>query len=477
VNSASSTSAIPSIEPEPGRSVGFPFDLPAEAITVRMRWFGVLAGFALINFISNDFFPNDPQRNVLLLNVILGIGVVYTLFDTYWSLQGRVFLSKSPLVVSLLEAMFIGLLCHFDLGEQSPFRIYYFLSLLVCAIRYRPVVAYSTLLLHAISFGVLLIVDRERSFLSWVILVVSLAWVTWASTRMAGLFRAASAQLSIVNAELEQRIVERTQQLKESQAMLVQQEKQAAFGLLAAGIAHEVGNPLAAISSLVQLLKRRTTDQYALDRYQMLDEQLRRIQGTLRELVDFSRPAAKIESTCNIHEVIEDALSIAKYYKRRKGKRIVMRYAENLPPIRIVRPQVAQVFLNLIQNAMDATREGGTIEISTCLERGWICIAIRDTGHGVTDDHRDRIFDPYFTTKDTGTGLGLFVCRHILERSGNGRIELTATSSEGSTFSVLLTSDEVRALADIPSPPTGVDHSLSVTDALLMEEGDSVAKC
>lgn len=462
--------------PASDRSIGFPFDLPAEAITVRMRWFGVLAGFALINFISNDFFPNDPQRNVPILNVILGIGVAYTLVDTYWSLQGRVFLSRSPLVVSALEAIFIGLLCHFDLGEQSPFRIYYFLSLLVCAIRYRPVVAYSTLLLHAVSFGVLLLVDRERSFLSWVILVVSLAWVTWASTRLAGLFRAASAQLAIVNEELEERIAERTQQLKESQAMLVQQEKQAAFGLLAAGIAHEVGNPLAAISSLVQLLKRRTSDQYALDRYQMLDEQLRRIQGTLRELVDFSRPATKVESTCNIHEVIEDALGIAKYYKRRKGKRIIMRYADGLPLIRIVRPQVAQVFLNLIQNAMDATGEGGTIEIATSLEGGWIRIAIRDTGHGISNAISERIFEPYVTTKDTGTGLGLFVCKHILERSSNGRIELTATSSSGSTFSVLLTSDEVRATPDIAAPETGVDHSLSTIDALLMEEGDSVSR-
>lgn len=472
MNSAALTSPSESTN----HSIGFPFDLAAEAIAVRMRWFGVLVGFALVNFISNDFFPNDPQRNVPLLNVILGIGVIYTLFDTYWSLQGRVFLSKSPLVVSALEAIFIGLLCHFDLGEQSPFRIYYFMSLLVCAIRYRPIVTYSTLLLHATSFGVLLIAVRERSFLNWLILAVSLAWVAWASTRLAGLFRATSARLAIVNEELEQRIIERTQQLKESQAMLVQQEKQAAFGLLAAGIAHEVGNPLAAISSLVQLLKRRTTDQYTLDRYQMLDEQLRRIQGTLRELVDFSRPATKLETPCNIHEVIEDALSIAKYYKRRKGKRIIMKYAESLPSIRLVRPQIAQVFLNLIQNAMDATKEGGTIEISTSLEHGWIRIAIRDTGHGVTDDHRDRIFDPYFTTKDTGTGLGLFVCRHILERLSNGRIELTASSTGGSTFSVLLTSDEIRSLPNISPPANGVDHSLSVTDALLMEEDDSVAK-
>ena len=107
--------------------------------------------------------------------------------------------------------------------------------------------------------------------------------------------------------------------------MLVQHEKQAAFGLLAAGIAHEVGNPLAAISSLVQILKRRTDDEYTLERYQMMGDQLRRIQGIVRELVDFSRPANPERSFCDVQRMIEEALSISKYYKRRKGKRIITR--------------------------------------------------------------------------------------------------------------------------------------------------------
>ena len=235
---------------------------------------------------------------------------------------------------------------------------------------------------------------------------------------------------------LEHRISERTRQLQESQAMLVQQEKQAAFGLLAAGIAHEVGNPLAAISSLVQLLNRRNIDAETREKLQLVDDQLRRIQRTLRDLVDFSRPAVHVRSRCHIHEVLDAALNIAKYYKRKKGKQIITDYAATLPPQMLVRDQLVQVFLNLILNAMDATEEGGTIEIRTSCHGDELRIDIRDDGHGVAPSHRERIFLPYFTTKETGTGLGLFVCRNIVEQN-DGRIELSETSERGTTFNVL----------------------------------------
>ncbi len=140
----------------------------------------------------------------------------------------------------------------------------------------------------------------------------------------------------------------------------------------------------------------------------MVDDQLRRIQRTLRELVDFSRPATKERRLCDMHEIIDEALSIAKYYKRRKGKRIVTRYADDLPKLRAVHDQLVQVFLNLVLNALDATNEGGTIELTTELKDGWIQVAVRDDGHGISDADREAIFRPYFTTKETGTGPGTF---------------------------------------------------------------------
>lgn len=433
------------------------WELAAESITVKIRWFGVVVGYLLVNFLDRP-----PETHRAVMNSILTLGATYALVDTLWSLRGRVFLSQWPLVISLMEAVFIGLLCYFDQGLDSPFRFYYFLSLLVCAIRHSPAVTIATFALHAVSYGELFFSHRpeaKEGLATLFVMVVSMGWVTWACTSLAGLLKAAGRRLTQLNeklkhnqAQLEERILERTTELQQSQALVVQQEKQAAFGLLAAGIAHEVGNPLAAISSLVQMLNRRPNDDYTRERLQMVDDQLRRIQGTLRELVDFSRPATTQKTLCDVHEVIDAALSIAKYYKRTKGKRVVTAYAEQLPLLRVVRDQLVQVFLNLVLNAMDATDEGGTIEITTALVSGWIEVAVRDDGHGISSDNQIRVFQPYFTTKETGTGLGLFVSKHIVEATIDGRIELSETSPAGTKFTVFLTCDNVRRHPDVAQP-------------------------
>ncbi len=435
----------------------FAWDLAAEAVTLRIRWFGLCVGYVLVNLIGTT------EGNRPVLNCILTLGAIYALIDTYFSYNGKVFLRGSPLVISLMEAVFIGLLCYFDIGLESPFRFYYFLSLLVCAIRYSRTTTYSTYALHAASYCALAFIRKIESrndVTSLVLMLILMAWVTWGSAALATLLKLVSRRLSELNDELKQnqedlerRIIERTTELQESQALLVQQEKQAAFGLLAAGIAHEVGNPLAAISSLVQMLNRRHTDEYTRERLHMVDDQLRRIQRTLRELVDFSRPATKNATMCDVHEVLEAALSIAKYYKRKKGKRIVTRYAADLPKLRAVRDQLVQVFLNLILNALDATEEGGVVELTTELQNGWIRILIHDDGPGVAPEHRELIFQPYFTTKETGTGLGLFVCRNILEQTTDGRIELLDSEERGATFAVFLTCENVRTHPDVSAAP------------------------
>ena len=418
----------------------FDWGLATQAITVRIRWFGICVGYMLVNLIGEG-------SNRGILNAILLLGAVYALLDTVWSLRGRVFLSDWPLFISCMEALFIGLLCHFDAGLLSPFRFYYFLSLLVCAIRYAPLVTWVTFGVHSISYMTLALTRpiATRDEVSALILMpIFIGWVTWACVSLSGLLKWASVRLRDLNGKLQQnqlllehRIGERTRQLQESQAMLVQQEKQAAFGLLAAGIAHEVGNPLAAISSLVQLLNRRNIEGETREKLSLVDDQLRRIQRTLRELVDFSRPAVNKQTRCDIHAMIDAALNIAKYYKRKKGKQIVTQYAEKVPMIMIVHDQLVQVFLNLILNAMDATEEGGTIEIRTSREDFWLRIDVRDDGQGIPEHLQSRIFQPYVTTKTTGTGLGLFVSRNIVEQNG-GRIELTETSPKGTTFSVFL---------------------------------------
>src|SRR5436189_2974391 len=124
------------------------WELAAETIAVKIRWFGLLVGYVLVNV-------DDRGDQRVLLNAILALGGVYALFDTYYSVRGRVFLGRYPLSVSLMEALFIGLLCFYHGGLDSPFRYYYFLSLFCCAIRYSSFVTYATCALHGASYTLL----------------------------------------------------------------------------------------------------------------------------------------------------------------------------------------------------------------------------------------------------------------------------------------------------------------------------------
>lgn len=407
------------------------WQLATESIALKIRWFGLIIGYLLVNFLS-------PNANQPMLNGILTLGAVYAIIDLVWNLRSAVFLVELPLFISLMEAVFIGLLCHFDRGLDSPFRFYYFLSLLLVAIRYSPTVTYATFALHACSYATLALtngVSDRQELVSLTLMLVFMGWVTWASTALTMLLKQTGRELTTLNAQLEQRIMRRTRELQESQALIVQQEKQAAFGLLAAGIAHEVGNPLAAISSLVQMMNRKPLPDEMHDRLGLIDEQLRRIQRTLRELIQFSRPGTNEFQQCHIHDIIDNALSIAKYYKRKKGRSISIDYGENVPPVTVIRDQWVQVFLNLVLNALDATEEGGKLQICTRCEDGHVEVLVKDSGSGIPETYREHLFEPYFTTKPTGTGLGLFVCRNIVE-SSQGEISLLSSGPTGTDFLV-----------------------------------------
>lgn len=426
--------------------------IQAETISVRIRWFGIVLGFVLVN-LGIHASPDSDTRSQFALNLLLTLGAAYAMVDTYRSYRGKIFPVRFRLIVSVVESIYIGLLCYFDSGADSPFRFYYFLSLLVCAIRHPPNVTYATMGLHGLSYLLLGFWNRVPSAQTGIqmgLTLVFLWWATWAIVSLTGLLKSAGEKLIQLNqtlmenqSTLEGRIQRRTKALQESQAMLVQQEKQAAFGLLAAGIAHEVGNPLAAISSIVQMLNKRNTDEYTRDRLQMVSDQLTRIQRTLRELVGFSRPANKQARVVDVHLAINDALNIAKYYKRWKGKSLETEFASGLKPIRTVYDQLVQVVLNLIMNGLDATEEGATISVTTEeLEpvngTRRIGIRIADEGTGISVEDSEDIFEPYVTTKKTGTGLGLFVCRQLAEQQLGGTIELVKTDSSGTEFQVII---------------------------------------
>jgi two-component system, NtrC family, sensor kinase len=411
------------------------WELAAETIAVKIRWFGIFFGYFLVNL-------GDAGANRAFLNAILALGVGFAMLDTLYSLRGRIVLRQWPLSISCMEALFIALLCYYHQGLDSAFRYYYILSLICCALRHTTRVTYVTWALHSLSFVTLYAVlpSEQRHLEPLVLTLVIIGWVTWASSSLAALLKRVGDHLSKLNRELQEnralleaRIAERTRELQEAQAHVLHQEKMAAFGLLAAGIAHEVGNPLTSISSLIQMLQRRDQDAYTKEKLGLVSGQLDRIQTTLRELVNFSRPASTARARVSLSDVVQEALGIAKYYKRTKGRHIETSVPADLPVVIGVRDQLVQVFLNLILNAIDATDAGGQIQVRAEANGSQLIVHVEDNGSGIAPEHQGRLFQPYFTTKKHGTGLGLFVTRKLVEDHG-GDIDVTSQPGQGTRF-------------------------------------------
>ncbi len=239
---------------------------------------------------------------------------------------------------------------------------------------------------------------------------------------------------------LEKKIEERTRALREAQFQISHQEKMASIGLLAAGIAHEIGNPLTSISSMTQIIKRKVNDENVEQYLNTIRENIDRISRIVRELVDFARPSSLEATWVNVNDVIRNAYGIVKYDKRAKTVEFKLNLQENLPNLFLVPDQLLQVVLNILLNAIDALKDGkGTIEIESKQEGEYILITIIDDGIGIPEENLSKIFEPFFTTKDVGrgTGLGLSVSYGII-KNFNGSLQVKSKVGEGSTFTIKL---------------------------------------
>lgn len=445
------------------------WELATESIVVKIRWFGIFMGYALVQTRS------DLLRDPWAVRAFLALGAGYAALDTIFYRMGEVFLKRWPLFVAGMEATFIALLCFHDVGLESPFRWYYLLSSICCAVRYRPAIAWTAFAMQCLSLaGLTWALSPTRSDLDGLILtLVILTWATWATSALAGLLTATGTRLERANAdlerhraELERRVAERSAALRASQARVIHQEKMAAFGLLAAGIAHEVGNPLAALSSLVQMLQRRRPDPYTAGKLELAHRQLGRIQRTIRELIDFSRPSLSTEGPIRLAEVVEEALGIVKYYHRTKDRRITTNVQADLPPIRVPRDRLVQILFNLVLNAIDATSKGGTIHLKGRFQDGWVELQVLDNGRGIDPADLASLFQPYFTTKPQGTGLGLYVSRQIVEELG-GTLTYQPDSDQGAAFNLRLPA--------APGEPRNLDNKkASAHDVITRSIGEPV---
>ena len=234
-------------------------------------------------------------------------------------------------------------------------------------------------------------------------------------------------------------IIKDVTEVKTLQRQVDQSEKLAVIGQLAAGVAHEIGNPLTAISSVVQLLQRKADEEYFIDQLAVIKENIDRISRIVRELVDFSRPPSYEETSVEVTGIIKTAMGIVKYDRRVKNVDFIADISENLPKVNIVPDQLLQVFVNILINSLDAIEGTGKIQVKTFFEKGKVKIEIEDNGCGMDEKIINKIFDPFFTTKEVGkgTGLGLSVSYGIVKKFG-GEIKVESVPGQFSRFTVEL---------------------------------------
>ncbi|MBI5015809.1 MAG: PAS domain-containing protein [Deltaproteobacteria bacterium] len=220
---------------------------------------------------------------------------------------------------------------------------------------------------------------------------------------------------------------------------LRQSEKLMTLGQIAAGIAHEINNPLTAVSSYAQLLSLRLTDPKARESARRIEEGIDRIHRLVRNLMSFVRPSEETFYPLDVNEIVVDALSFSRYDLTRGDTRVQEALSSPLPKVLGAKDQLEHLLVNLLTNARDAVGGRGTISVSTRGDDGHVLLEVGDDGVGMGPDQVAQIFEPFFTTKarGKGTGLGLFIAAGIAKKH-RGEIAVESQPGRGSRFTVIL---------------------------------------
>lgn len=227
-------------------------------------------------------------------------------------------------------------------------------------------------------------------------------------------------------------------------------DRLATLGTLAAGLAHEIKNPLGGIKGAAQMLRRTSENNSSvLDYTDIMIREVNRVNQLIEQLLDLSRPAQLDLQALNIHEILDDVLLLEGQAEAAQHCLIKKNFDPSLPPIRGDRSRLTQVFLNLVKNAFQAMERSGTVTVTTRLETDFhirgngsgrsqlIWVDIADEGAGISEADLPHIFSPFFTTKRTGTGFGLATCYQIVKEHG-GMIRVESSLNKGSVFKVSL---------------------------------------
>ncbi len=252
--------------------------------------------------------------------------------------------------------------------------------------------------------------------------------------------------------ELEDKVDRGTATAKKLEQQVLHSEKLAALGRIAAGVAHEIGNPLTSISTFAQLLREMAQDEFTQNSLDVINNHIQRISDIVRRMATFARADSLNIKETRMNDVLNSTLDLMRLDKRMKSSiEITVSLDPGLPEILIDEGQMSQVFINVILNAFDAMPNGGTLRVGTRQGRDdhgheAILISFADSGMGISQSELRKIFDPFFTTKEAGkgTGLGLSLSYDIVRRF-KGDIHVESEVGKGATFTIILPVEKVKA--------------------------------
>ncbi len=399
---------------------------------VRLRWVAglvVVLGTLVSSFWQD--WPETPGRILVVGAVILALNLLFWLSLRRHGGANEQMKPGRLLVAAwaqlLLDLACLTLLVVWTRGITSPLLLLF--------------------VLHMVFASLLL--PWQTSYLvaaAAIVMVGTGLWLTdqWPSDRAmafsgVGWMLALLATVYLTN-HISKGLRENETALHRQQNALVQQEKMAAMGQMAAGVAHEISNPLAGMDSLLQLVERYP-ERMGPETIESLREQVARVSRLVKQMTEFAHPMDSGWETVPLNDVVISALDIVRFDHRLKRVEVVRELSPQAGSLRLMPHAMQQVLVNLIVNALDALAETKEpkLVVRTSRNERWCVIELSDNGHGIQPQHLGRVFEPFFTTKPVGqgTGLGLSISYNLIKRH-DGRCEVRSEPGRGTTFDIYL---------------------------------------
>ena len=409
-----------------------------------LRWYPARLSIAVLGFVI--FFYN-PILWLVLRDMRSGAGRGGTF--GYVPSGRRVSFHVLTWVQLLLDFAILANLTVLTGGVMSPLRPFFVFHMVIASLLLPRLLAFAGAMMGvALLAGCLATTaqwprtrDEAITLVAWVVMLLVTVWLASTITR-----RLHEHRTKLVRRN--RRIRRMARVLRRQQRAMVQQEKMAAAGRMAAGVAHEVANPLASMDSLLQLVQRKP-EKLNLDVVGTIREQIARITAIVRQMTTFAHPGEGEWRVASVNDVVTKALDVLRFDTRMKRVKLDHQLAPELPAVRINPDAVEQVVINLTVNALDAMADlpEPKLVVQTAQANGWCTISIADTGPGIKPEHRKRLFEPFFTTKPVGkgTGLGLSISYSLIKQQ-RGDIRVESEPGQGAKFII-------RLPATVPLPP------------------------